>query len=221
MKRLTQDELESVHRIFNRVVSIVGNKHKGYHTKKTLEDSREFVSGNRWIMFPVANIMSLREGVESPTPNVYISFPDEITDDGKGNVIDGWIGLTYNNSGAMVWLNQLLTKRNSSAFLKIVNDLNQDWTVEVSKKIKLNHRDTVPVYETVTREPADKATLQSITNSIKLSDSALYHRDSIHPDGIVQWSITNFQFWKGTVTDTFQDDVVKCFDTFFAALNLR
>jgi len=220
MKLLTPDELIVALRIFNRVVGIVEKQNQNYHKKKILGEIKDFVSRNRWIMFPVGNILSLREGVDSPTPNIYMSFHNDIQDDGMGRV-NGWIGLTFGNNGAMQWLEQLLSKKNVYNFMAILNSLNKDWSVEITQKIKTNYFEATPNYEPYITFKAADVTAGEIKSNIIKSNKTLPLIGVDHKTGPVIAASTIVTAWKETTELKCDDDVENAFKLFFKVLSLR
>ena len=214
MQRLTQNELQAAKRIYNRVNDLTNN----YYGKKTADIVKDFVSSNRWIMFPVNNVTSLREGASHPVPNVFISFEDIIVDDQNGKV-NGWIGLTYNNSESMLWLHDILCPQKAEHFLKILNGLTSDWIVEISQKIKTNFQDNTPKYhQAVQPINATTATVAAIKTSIKNSDTQLPKRGDDYDSEPVLNAITMVSVLKETNVHTFDSDVKNVFELFFKVL---
>lgn len=229
MKQISFDELTASLRIFNHVSDTV-NRHlvdtsrtPSYYAQKALNEIRDMISANRWIMFPDVHFSTLREAASAPVPNVYVAFNRNIIeDDGQGKV-NGVIGLSFNNSGAMDWLWQLFRRRsNTQAFMNILNVLDVDWKFEVSQKIKLNHQDSAPIYEQQNEFPAASVTALEIQSSIESSDANLpQHEDDYNDLGIVLNAITMAGVFKYTNVASFDEDVKKIFDLFFRILSLR
>jgi len=214
MKRLSSDELITALRIFNRVVSIVAKKHANYHRKKTLGEIKDFVSTNRWIMFPDAAIPSLRDGVNMPVPNVYVSF-DDVIEDNKAGQVNGGIGMTFGNGGAMQWLWQLFKRKSNTAkFMTILNSLDDEWEVNIEHKIHTDYHAAVPDYETLFSFTATTVTAQEIQDTILAADNHL-------PHGNVVNAITIVTVRKATTIGSFDADVLQVFDLFFRVLSLR
>jgi len=219
MKRLSQSEQTAAYHIFNHVESIVGP----YYGKKTQAMVQDYVSGNRWIMFPQHNISSLREGADLPMPNVFISFENEIKDDGSG-LVNGWMGLTYHNIQAMQWLNDILKrKKKSLLFINILNSIGDDWSVEIQHKTKTNCPESACRYSTFRAMPPSTVTADMIIQGIKDSNKALLRSGDPYPDdgNPVLWDVTVFTVMKPTTVKSFNGDVKKSFDMLFKALTLR
>lgn len=223
MKRISQDEYIAALRIFNRTVSVVAKTHPGYHKKKTLGVIPEFVSGNRWIMFPEASINSIKEGKMSPIPNVYISFHDHdtIRDNKAGVPIGANIGLTFNNEGAMAWLDELFSPKSAPQFMAIVNGLDPEWWAEVSQKIKVGYHESTPFYESQEVFEARSVSITDIEVALNDSDTNRPKHGQVIPQGDVVGAITVFSIGKETSEDTFDDDVAKVFDLFMKVLALN
>jgi hypothetical protein len=210
MKRLTQEEISATHRIFNHVESLIGP----YYGRKTVDEAKEYVSANRWIMFPAFNITSLREGTTYPIPNVFVSFENEVRDNRTGQV-DGWIGVTCNNSDAMLWLKDTLRKK-SPYLMNILNNIGDEWSVEIQQKIKTDYYESTPYYETIQEFKPSIVTPDDINAGIDMSNKHLPQQgDSYKQSHSVLSAITVFTVLKTTTIRTFDDDVKKAFDLFF------
>jgi hypothetical protein len=223
MRRLSRvsvdDEISAAHRIFNHVESVVGP----YYGTKTRMEAKNFVSANRWIMFPEYHIKSLREGSELPIPNIFVHFDGDVADNDTG-LMDGYIGLTFHNVQAMWWLNDIL-RRNERAelFLNILHGFGDEWNIEIQHKTQTDSPESTPRYKTVSTLRPSKVTGEQITQAIIDSDRTLLHRDEAYPDGgnPVLWDVTIFVVRKQTITARFDLDVKKVFDLFLKTLNLR
>ncbi len=214
MQRLSQDELQAAKRIYNRVNDLTNN----YYGKKIAASVKDFVSSNRWIMFPVNNVTSLREGASHPVPNVFISFEDIIVDNQCGQV-NGWVGLTYNNSESMLWLHESLRPKKAEHFLKILSGLTSDWIVEISQKIKTNFQDNTPKYHQAVKPiNASSATAEAIKTAIKNSDVQLPKRGDDYDSEPVLNAITMVSVLKETTVQTFDSDIKNVFELFFKVL---
>jgi len=232
MKRLTKSEIASAKRIVNRTIAIANNVSNSkmygsgvrpnyYGRDKTTAEVKDFVSTNRWIMFPVHNVTSLREGASNPTPNVYISFKDEITDDGNG-APTGWIGLTYNNQMAMEWLKEVLSPKYSPAFMAILNGLKDPWCVEVAEKIKVCHYKHIPEYEPVRAYDPRTITVQDIKDGLQYSNDRLLRPGQYYKDAYeVEGAITIFGVHRHTDPSDFDTRAEEAFDLFFRALSVK
>jgi hypothetical protein len=219
MYRITNEEYNATYRIFNHVEQIIGP----YYGKKTWDETAEFVSENRWVMFPVKSVTSLRDGTEYPLPNVFVSVEDEIRDDGNGRV-EGFLGFTYHNVDAMQALHSILDPRRRSKhkqFIDIISRL--DFPLEVQWKTKTDCPDSTPHYDTFKDfEPLTVSTVNQISQAIADSDNQLLHRgDSYYKTGNpVIWSVSIFTAIKETNPTTFDHDIKRAFEAFFQLLNL-
>ena len=217
MKRLTQNELTAAHRIYNRVNDLIQN----YYGKRSLDTVHKFVSENRWVMFPEYHLESLREAVTYPVPNVYISFPDgEIKCDKDGKV-EGWIGLTFNNSESMLWLAQILKIKNAPFFISILNGMGRPWLVEIQQKIKTNYKDNTPLYDTMQEYDPAVVTAKDIKEAVTMSNVCLPKPQQLYHDEPVLWAVTVFSMSKRIHQESFDQDVKSAFDLFFRILSLR
>ncbi len=225
MTRITEDELVAALRIFNRTVDIIAQTHQGYHGRKNLGIIKNFLSSNRWIMFPIANVHSLREAVQLPVPNVFISFHDgEFMDNGDGRA-QACIGLSFNNEYAMDWLYELLERRNVARFMGMLNSMDKSWRTEITQKIKLNHKDSAPIYQQQTEFPVETVSPKDIADALEESDNNLprYH-DEYDENGIsgtILNAISIVAVYKYTDVSNFDRDVQQIFDLFFRVLSLR
>ena len=222
MRRLTQAELEAAHRIFNHVDTISG----GYYGRKTQAQVRRFVSLNRWIMFPPFNVNSLREGTTFPAPNVYVSFHgedvEEIRDDGNGRIVEGYVGVTYNNVDSMLWLDRVLKVNNAAYFIKTLNSMGVGWDVNIEQKIKTNHQDNTPVYRPMDSFCASTVTVDQIKDAIDNSRQNELNPDIDDYDGEpVLWCVTVFGVSISTSPAGFDMCVKEAFDLFIKVLSLR
>lgn len=214
MERLKPDEIQAAKRIYNRVNGLANN----YYGKKTADAVKHFVSANRWIMFPVSNVESLREGASHPVPNVFISFDGYVKDNEQGQA-NGWIGLTYNNAEAMLWLHESLRPKNAADFIRILNALPNEWYLEVQQKIKTNYQDNTPIFHTVQALPVRSLNVQEIKAAIKDSDAKLPKRGDDFQSEPVLNAITMVSISKETTIALFDDDAKIAFDLFFRVLN--
>lgn len=212
MRRLSSQELASAHRIYNHVDKIVN-----YYGHKTLDEVAQFVSENRWIMFPVLGIDSLREGTTSPVPNIYVSREDEIIDDGHGRT-DGYVGLTYHNVEAMAHLWDILKYpiKKGSVLLREIKNLNDDWSVSVVHKISSDAPGSLPHYKTFRWQKPSNTSLDSIKQNLMDSDQALPRKGDIctMSGNPILWAVTIFTIDKPTVPSSFDVDVKEIFDVF-------
>jgi len=213
MQRIAQDEFNATHRIFNNVERIIGP----YYGRITRNETAMFVSENRWIMFPVNNVESLRDGTVYPLPNVFVSVEDKIQDDGAGRV-NGWLGFTYHNVDAMKALYSIIDPRRPSRhqpFLNIISNLG--FPVEIQRKTKTDCPNSTPHYETFGPpfEPSI-VTANQILDAIRESDRTLLRKDDIYSETgtPVIWSVTIFTAIKETVAATFDEDIKNVFDAF-------
>lgn len=214
MRRLSNDELIAALRIFNRTTNIVRKTHPNYHGKKFLHDIKNYVSSNRWIMFPVANVTSREEGVNSPTPNVSMAFMNGCITDNTVGQAETTMGLVFGNNGAMQWLWQILRKpSNTNSFMELLNGLNDAWKVSIDHKIHYDFFGEAPTYETMHSYLAPTITADDIRSGITSSDNS-------RPTGVLN-VITIFQVYKESIPESFDADVIKIFDLFFKVLSLR
>lgn len=214
---LSNDELNSAHRIFNYVDSLVD-----YYGHKTLDGVARLISENRWIMFPVFNITSITEGKTYPTPNIFFSFEDRfiISDDGNGRPEADYLGLTCHNDGAMIWLNNTLRhERLAQTLILNIQGLGDTWNIYVTQKVKTSYKDNVPKYKTLFHEKPSTVTIPWIQQSIRASDNQLLRRGEIYDDEPVLWSKTVFTIMKKFNTESFDEDIVDLFNTFKGFLN--
>lgn len=221
MTRLTQDELKAAQRIFNNVNTLCGN----YFGRKTIGEIQKFVSLNRWIMFPVFNVGSLREGASYPAPNIYVAFDGDIVDDGKGHA-ESEIGVTYNNTESMLWLDRVLKVNNAPFFISTLNGLGPDWGVNISQKIKTTFKDNTPEYRTIETFDASTVTIDDIKKGISKSNSMLLQSgdDYPFPDGHLEpviWCVTIFNVSINSGVNTFDRYSKEAFDLFMRILTLR
>lgn len=217
MSRLSRDEYESAHRIFNYVEGLIGP----YYGKKTLDQAMGFVSENRWIMFPVPGINSLREGTTLPMPNVFVSFNDIIQDNGKG-LCNAYTGVTYHNVEAMAAFHSLLIrKRKSTSLLQILSGLDNTWDVEVQHKTKTDCPNSVPRYNTF-RSFKPTVSSEKLRKAITDSNKALLQKGDSYPDtgNPVLWSVTIFSVIKSVTVKTFDADIIQAFKLFTQLLLL-
>jgi len=221
MTRLTQDELKATQRIFNHVNDLCGN----YFGRKTFGEIRLFVSLNRWIMFPVFNVGSLKEGASYPAPNIYVAFRNGIVDDGNGRA-DSWVGVTYNNKESMLWLDTVLKVNNAPFFINTINALDSDWKISIDQKTKTTFKDNTPEYRTIDSFEAKSVTVDDIKTGITKSNSMLFQPgdDYPFPDGHFEEvigcvSTFNVSIW--STADTFDRYSKEAFDLFMRILTLR
>jgi hypothetical protein len=217
MKRISQEEYSATHRIFNHVERLVGP----YYGRKSIDQAMEYVSANRWIMFPVNGITSLRDGTVYPMPNVFIYRDDELLDNGQGKM-DGCIGVTYHNVEAMIAFRDML-KRKSTQLLNILSGFSDDWSVEIQHKTKTDCVDSVPNYNTFRAFKPSGLTADIIRNAIDDSDSSLPEKGTPYcrTGNPILWSVTIFVVVKPVTVETFDADVKKIFDVFFRLLDCR
>jgi hypothetical protein len=218
MKRISQEEYDVTYRVFNYVEGLVGP----YYGRRTFDQTMEFISANRWIMFPVNGIDSLREGTVYPMPNVYISQEEEhIADNGAGK-LDGYSGVTYHNVEAMIAFRDLL-KRRSKPLISIISNFTDDWSVEIVRKTKTDCKDSVPRYETFRAFKPSTVTPDDLRQALVDSDRTLLQRGDPYPGSgnPVLWSVSVFSVWKTITLDSFDADVKKVFDVFFRLLSCR
>jgi hypothetical protein len=220
MSRISRDEQAATQRIFNHVEDIIGP----YYGHKTLSDAQNYVSENKWIMFPEYHITSLREGTVLPVPNIFLSFPEDIVDDGVGGVPEGCIGLTYNNVESMIGLRDILKRtKKSTLFMSILKALGDTWTVEIQHKTKVNFKESTPRYSTHLDFKPSRVSVTDLADGIDDSDHNLLKRGDPHPlDGNpVLWDVTSFCVYKNTGGVCFDPDVKKSFSMFFKVLTIR
>jgi hypothetical protein len=173
-------------------------------------------------MFPEHHIGSLREGAELPLPNIFISFADEVRDNGAG-LVDGWIGLTYHNVQAMQGLGDILRRsRKSKIFIDALQGLGDGWAIEIQNKTQTDCPESTPKYRTFTSIKSSDVTAEKIVQGIADSDDQLFRKGDAYLNGNpVLWDVTIFVVVKLTSTGTFDEDVKKSFDLFLTAINLR
>ena len=199
MTHLTKPEVESTARIFNYVNVLIGNY---YGPAKSPAAAKKFVSANRWIMFPDRTIESLREGTTMPNPNIFISFGEEILDDGAGiPVVGSSIGMTFNNTESMQWYRSVAPR-----FLAALSSL-PGWQLEIQNKIKLDYYASAPEYETVTKIEAIKATQQWINDSLASAEVQRPKRDQFWNGHTVEWSLPIIVMFKSVDHNTYDADI--------------
>jgi hypothetical protein len=217
MTRISQEEYEAVHRIFNYVEGLVGP----YYGSKTIDETMELVSNNRWIMFPVKNVTSLREGVEYPTPNVFLAADaEEINDNGTGK-ISGNIGVTYHNVMSMAVLREKLKwKASKESLLQIVKGIPEDWNVEIVHKTKTDTNESTPQYDIFKSFKPSEVTMELLRSTIYDSDTHLLVKDDIYPKTgtPVLWSVTVLVVSKPVTLESFDIDAKQVFKVFFDLL---
>lgn len=213
MHQITTDEEVSAHRIFNYVDSLIG----GYYGQQTQAQVREFVSLNRWIMFPVKGITSLREGAEMPVPNCFIWFPDEeIRDNEAGIPKMGHMGLTYHNSGAMAAFHHHLQHK-SKGLKAVLDDFGSKWSIEIQHKTKTDCKDSSPHYKTYRAFKSGRSMdTMDLSTAFFHSDKSLLEKGDIYPETgtPVIWSVSIFVVTKPVSILTFDQDVKKVFKAF-------
>lgn len=217
MQKLTKDEINATHRIFNHVNEL----NNGYYGHKTVNEAKKFVSQNRWIMFPVYNVPSLREGATFPAPNVYIAFYDDDISAHSNGRTDGWIGLTYGNTESMLWLGDILRKKNISYFINNINILGSGWIVSIDQKIKTNFQDNTPVYRNISQFDTHIVIADDIKKAISASNADLIKQGEFYNNEIVLWCVTIFSVIKETKVMEFDNDIKSIFDLFIKVLSLR
>lgn len=218
MKKLTKAELDATHRLFTNVNGLVG----GYYGHKTKQETAGYASRNRWIMLPVYNIDSLREGTQAPVPNVFIGFDDEIVDDGAGHA-DCYVGTTYGNNDSMLWLRGIL-KRSipTKTFMAMVNALGSEWMVCATHKVHTEYYGSTPKYSPVKCIPADKVTKAKLESAINDADSSKLRKGSFDTDGdLVVSCSTVVSIEAETDEANFDDDIQTAFNLFVKLLTLR
>ena len=213
MRKLSSQELAATHRIYNHVDSVVN-----YYGRKTLDETALFVSENRWIMFPVLGIDSLREGATSPVPNVFVCMDgDDIDDDGQGKSTGG-IGLTYHNVAAMAQLGSIFKRPRTrgSVLMAAIHGLSDDWQVRVEHKISSDAPGSVPHYDLFRSQKPSKTTLDSLKKALEDSDKALPRKDDIckFSGNPILWAVTILVISKETDPTTFDVDAKEIFDIF-------
>jgi hypothetical protein len=219
MKRLSIEEQNAVHRIFNHVDSLIN-----YYGHKTLDQAIQYVSENRWIMFPVRGINSIKEGKEMALPNIYITTEkEEIRDNGMGR-ITGSIGMTYHNDNAMKHLREIIKRPKSMGqkLTKIISVLNNNWEAGATHKVKTECHESVPHYDPQPFISVSVLTVDAVKTAIENSDWALpalgdtYHRTG-NP---VKSRITVYSIEKPTDPSMFDNDVKEIFDVFTKVLTV-
>lgn len=219
MKRLSQAELEATHRIYNHVDQVVN-----YYGPKTLDEASEFVSENRWIMFPVLGVESLREGTGLPLPNVFLAMEgEEISDNGSGQS-SGYAGLTYNNTSSMAHLFDIFRRPRTkgSVLLRALQSLSDAWSVDVVHKIKTDSHKSTPQYEVFRSEAPSEVSLESLQNNIADSDRSLPQPGDTWKNGNpILSAVTILSIEKEVVPDCFDKDMREIFNIFLRLHALR
>lgn len=218
MKRLTENELKATNRIFNHVNRLVGN----YYGFKSFGETKDFASMNRWIMFPVHNASSLREGTCLPVPNIYLSFEDgEIKDDGNG-LVESWIGVSYGNSSSMVWLDEILKRsKKASSFIELIHNAGDHWDVSVHQKIHTNYWRSTPLYRELCNFKSRTVTPQEISKAIEDSDNNLISPGNLFDDEEVISCITVFSVKSQTDYTNSDERIKEAFNIFTSLLDIR
>lgn len=218
MKRLTQQEVDAGHRIFTNVNRIAG----GYYGRKTRQETRGYLSLNRWMMFPAYNVDSLREGTQMPLPNVFVGFDDEFKDNGAGQA-ECYVGVTYGNKDSMLWLREILKRqKQTQSFVSLVNGMGGGWEASVTHKIHTEYWGATPKYSAVRSIPAVQVTKSKLQTAIDASDNSLVRKGTIDPDGeTVVSCVTVVSIEAETDCDCFDDDVRDAFNLFVKLLTLR
>lgn len=221
MHRINASETASAHRIFNRVEEAVGP----YYGRKTVDQARDYVSENRWIMFPKYGINSLREGATLPMPNMFVSVGEdtEITDNGAG-AVNGCLGVTYHNVEAMLWYRQILKRKSHRDLLiNVLKGLPDDWSVEIQLKTQTDCPDSTPHYETYRALKPSAVTTPSLALALDDADQNLRHKGDIYPrtGTEILWEVPIFVVWKNTETATFEEDAKKAFDVFLKMMTIQ
>lgn len=220
MRKLSSAELAAAHRIFNHVDDVVN-----YYGPKTLDEVELFVSENRWIMFPVLGINSLREGATSPVPNVFVSMDGkDITDDGQGRAT-GYVGMTYHNVEAMAHLWDIFrhARTKGNVLIKAIHGLSDRWGVEAVHKISSDAPGSLPHYDLFRNQKPSKATLDTIKKSLEDSDQNLPRKGDICKisGNPILWAVTIFTVEKHTDPSMFDTDMKEIFDIFLRLHALR
>lgn len=214
MKKLSTKEVKATQRIFNRVDRLSG----GYYGRKVESEAAKFVSLNRWIMFPVHNVSSLREGTKFPAPNIFVFFDGDVVSDDEDGRVGGYIGVTYNNVEAMAWLLKILRPANSSPFISVVNSLGPEWYFRVQQKIKTVFKDNTPRYRDMWAVKSDSLTVSDIKKAIADSNSRIIQPNDFYEDEPVLWCVTVVSIDKGTRPEVFDGDARTAFDLFNVVL---
>jgi hypothetical protein len=133
-----------------------------------------FVSEEDWLMFANKEVLNKDDGTNSPMPNVYLDF-------GRGRQPEGTcnIGLTFNNVKAVDRLKNILTdvhKEEKNEIVKKLFNLNKDWILTISRKIKDKNHAQTPVYKRV---------YEKISNQIdnKIIDDIIHISNHIREEG--------------------------------------
>ena len=217
MKRLTNDENDAVHRIFNHVDNKCGN----YHGQKTFDEAKGFASRNKWIMFPEKSILSKIEGIIAPYPNIYIYLGDEIIDDGNGK-FEGNIGVTYGNEYSIESFKKVL-KRNPDDLMVPINSLN--WTVSITHKIKTEFGNNTPHYVDLINFDSLTVTAKDIEDAITDSDNRLLRKGEFFdngdgPEEVIK-CVTVLSVSTSTDYDHCDEDITKAFSLFKKIIGLH
>lgn len=211
MHRINDSEAAAAHRIFNRVEQLVGP----YHGFKTKAQTRGYVSENRWIMYPMKGVESLREGTTLPLPNMFLSYGEdrEISDNGRGES-RCCVGVTYHNVQAMEILRHILRRQPlGGRLVQVLRGLGNEWTAEIQRKTQTDCPGSTPHYETYKAYDASKVTAADIAQALKDSDRTLRRNGDIYPrtGTEILWEVSVFTVWKDTDTATYAQDVRKSF----------
>jgi hypothetical protein len=221
MHRISNDEYAAAHRIYSHAESLVH-----YYGPKTRHQVEGYVSENRWVMFPESHIESLRAGATLPIPNVFLSFADEIVDNGSGKV-DGWMGLTYHNVEAMQGLMGGIMKRaqKRDRFINLLKNMGDDWMIEIQNKTMTDCPFTTPKYRTAPERRIKPSAVDAafIQKAVADSDHHLLRRGDPYPDtgNPVIWDVSIFVALKPTTAATFDEDFKTVFGLFQNVLGLQ
>ena len=220
MKRLSSEELDATHRIFNHVNSLWSN----YYGRKTWDETKSMASQNRWIMFPVANVDSLREGASHPMPNVFIGFEDEeIKDDGKG-IATGlvYLGVNYGNLGSMAIIHDFQRRKKKQAqFFQIINSLDDEWVFSVDQKAHTGYHLKTPVYILVEDVSASGLTPEKLSDMLEYSEDNLLDKGSLYGDEEVLDCITTVSVRTKVTPESFDQKMTEAFNLFQNLLGIR
>lgn len=208
----TQAEYEAAYRIFCHVNAING----GYREGITLDQIKDFVSHNKWIVIPRWGVSSIDEAKNAPFPNVYIHFEDLIEDNGMGKA-NCRIGITYNNKEAMLDVRHKLRKRAlRTYFIKNLQTLDETWDITIEHKITVKGTHFYPHYDKYVTFKPSTVSIPFLRASLDESDRSILRRGDIYPKTGTEVSNSNVVLIisKGVTIKDFDDSIRAIFGVF-------
>jgi hypothetical protein len=220
MKSFTNEEKQSIYRIFNHIDNLCGN----YHGQKTFVEAQKFASLNRWLMYSHKTILSLRDGVKAPYPNIFISpesedRENEILGNDHG-CIEGSIGVTYGNTDSFERFLEIKRKK-PVKLIESINELSAGWEVWISQKIKTEFPENTPVYRGIKGFSGSSVTIPDIEKAISDSNNDLLKKGEFYKDEEVLWCVTIISIERETYYTQFDKDIKEAFSLFEKLLKLK